>query len=174
MRPAFSLMIGLALAGSLSAAGGASTQQARTGPELLAAAERSFSDVPFGAPESPPGLTRVVEGDCQFWGECIYRNADQVGHYFWEGELVVKSIEVADIGDRPIGALGIGTSRSMDEVMERVRRFLPEAEVDCREHAGADGVEHNCGATLGEGWIRVFFDTARRLTVVRIDARHFT
>src|SRR5690606_4027015 len=94
MSPAFSLMIALALAGWLSAAGGASAQQPRTGAELRAAAERSFSDVPFGAPESPPGLTRVVEGDCQLWGECIYRDADHVGHYFWEGELVVKSIEV--------------------------------------------------------------------------------
>lgn len=173
MRPPVSLLIALVLAGSLSA-GGASAQQARTGAELLATAERSFSDFPFGAAESPVGLTRVVHGECQLWGECIYHDADRVGHYFWEGELVVKDIEIADVGDRPIGALAIGTARSLDDVLGRVRRFLPEAEVDCYESSAAAGVEYDCGAMLGEGWVRLFFDSSRRLRAVRIDARHFT
>ena len=60
--------------------------------------------------------------------------------------------------------------RSLDEVVERVRSFLPEAEIDCEDFA--DGTA-SCGATLGEGWISIIFDNSRRLTEVRIDAYHF-
>lgn len=171
MRTAGSLLIALSIAGLWSAGSNVSAQSVRSGPELLTAAERSFSDIPFGAPETSPGLTLIARDDCKVWGECDYQDADRVVHYFWEGELVVKSVEIAGAGDQQVEALDIGTARSLDDVMERVRGFLPEAEIDCQEFE--DGTR-NCGATLGEGWISLIFDSSRRLTEVRIDAYHFT
>lgn len=154
-----------------SASSSVTAQTVRSGTELLAASERSFSPIPFGASEPAPGLTRIIRDNCERWGECSYYDAERVEHYFWEGELVVKSVRVAEVGVKPIDALGIGTARSLDEVVERVRTFLPEAEIECE--SVADGTS-TCGATLGEGWISVIFDDSRRLTEVRIDARHFT
>jgi len=103
-------------------------------------------------------------------------DANHVQHYFGDsvGALVVKSIEVAHVGDRHIAALGIGKARSQNEVVDRVRRYLPEAEVDCDAAPAEIDGPYICGATLGDGWIRLFFDSSRRLTEVRIDAYHFT
>lgn len=163
-------LIALIAASLWSVSGAAASQSVRSGRELLVAAERSFSDIPFGAPESTPGLTIIDREQCGRWGECSYRDADRVEHYFL-GELVVKTLRTADVGDGPIKALGIGDARSLDAVMDKVRRFLPEAEIDCQE---GDGGARNCGATLGEGWISLRFDTSNRLIEVRIDAYHFT
>lgn len=167
MRIAVTLFIAAA---GLAFAAGAASAQTRSGPELLQAAERSFSAVPFGATEPQSSLTKIVRNDCEEWGECTYGDAASVEHYFWDGELVVKMVTPAAVGDAEISALGIGRARSMDEVVERVRRFLPEAELDCR----ADGDSTVCHATLGEGWITLWFDDARRLVQAKIDAYHFT
>lgn len=149
----------------------ASAQSRRSGADLLDAADISFSAIPFGAPESTPGLTILDREQCDRWGECSYFDADRVEHYFWGGELVVKTIRTAEVGNRPINALGIGDARAFDEVVGRVESFLPEAEIDCRE---SEKGERSCGATLGEGWISLQFDNSRRLTEVRLDAYHFT
>ena len=138
---------------------------------MLDAAERSFSDIPFGAPESTPGLTIIDREHCERWGECSYRDVNRVEHYFREGELVVKTIQTAHIGDAPIDALGIGSARALDAVIGRVMSFMPEAKIDCQD---IDDGHRNCGATLGEGWISLKFDSSHRLTEVRIDAYHFT
>ena len=171
----FALVATLVL--TAGAGGHAVAQQTRSGAELLAAAEQSFSSVPFGVRPTPPGLVRIEDEACLKWGECAYRDANQVRHYFGDccdiDALVVKSVEVANVGDRPIGALGIGDARSMPDVVERVRRFLPEAEVDCRDDLD-DVAPYTCGAKLGEGWIQLFFDSSQRLLEVRIDAYHFT
>ena len=164
-------LVALVAASLWSASGSASSQSARPGAELLDAAERSFSDIPFGAPEATPGLTIIDRDQCDRWGECSYRDADGVEHYFWEGELVVKTIQTADVGNGQIDALGIGSARSLDVVLGRVERFLPGAKIECQDMG--DG-NRNCGATLGEGWISLKFDDSRRLTEVRIDAYHFT
>lgn len=171
MNTAKSSLIALAAACLWSASGSASSQSARSGTELLDAAERSFSGIPFGAPESTPGLTIIDREQCDRWEECSYRDAERVEHYFWEGELVVKIIQTADVGDRQIEALGIGSARSFDDVVGRIRNFLPEAKIDCQD---IDEGVRNCGATLGEGWISLKFDNFHRLTEVRIDAYHFT
>lgn len=147
----------------------------RSGAELLQIAEQSFSNIPFGSRKPPAGLILIDDGGCVGGkGECTYRDGNHVQHYFGDsqGALVVKSIVVGHVGDRPIAALGIGTARTLDDVVERVRRFLPEADIDCDERASAN--DTTCGATLGDGWFRLFFDGSRRLTEVRIDAYHFT
>lgn len=170
MRTVNFLLIALLIATLWSASSSVTAQTMRSGPELLAASERSFSAIPFGASEPAPGLTIIDRNNCEVWGECRYQDAKRVEHYFWEGELVVKSVHVDEVGNRSIDALGIGTVRSLDEVVERTRIFLPEAEIDCEDFA--DGTA-SCGATLGEGWISIIFDNSRRLTEVRIDAYHF-
>ena len=168
MRTARPLLIALLVAILGAGSGVVAAQDPRSGPELLTAAERSFSTFAFGTPEGLSGLTIVIRQDCEVWGECSYQDANRVEHFFWEGELVVKSVEV---GDQWVAALGIGRARSLNEVLEQVRRFLPEATMDCSP--SADGTR-NCGAMLGEGWISLTFDTSGRLTLVRIDAYHFT
>ncbi|MBB5660053.1 hypothetical protein [Brevundimonas halotolerans] len=160
------LVAGLALLGTEACA-----QNGRSGPELLAVAERSFSDIPFGTQEGAPGLTMVVGGQCEKWADCSYIDANDVGHAFWEGELVVKTFLFPNDNDQPTTALGIGTARAMDDVVTRVTRFLPEADLDCRLES--DG-GHTCGATLGEGWITLRFGRNGRVREARIDAYHFT
>lgn len=165
------LLIAFLIAALWSACSSVTAQTVRSGPELLSASDWSFSAIPLGASEPAPGLTLIARNNCEAWGECSYHDANRVEHYFWEGELVVKRVHVAEVGDRHVDALGIGTVRSLDEVVERVGIFLPEAEIGCEDFA--DGTA-TCGATLGEGWISLFFDNSRRLTEVRIDAYHFT
>ncbi|RYF89143.1 MAG: hypothetical protein EON95_19280 [Caulobacteraceae bacterium] len=136
----------------------------------MARADRSFSPIPFGSRSPPEGLVSVDPAQCEDEGECAWRDDAGVEHYYWEGELAVKTVTVVDVGDRSIAALGIGTARSMDDVVRNVRVFLPEANLTCRQ--SNDG--HDCGATLGKGWFTLFFDAAGRLTEARLDARHFT
>ncbi|MBO9502142.1 hypothetical protein [Brevundimonas sp. A19_0] len=143
----------------------------RSGPELLTVAERSFSDIPFGTREGVPGLTMVIEGQCQEWGECSYADANGVEHYFREGELVVKAYAFTEGDTRPSPVLGIGTARHMDAVLSRVERFLPEVEIECRPEPDHG---QTCGATLGEGWINLQFDRDGRIREARLDAYHFT
>lgn len=171
MRIVNVLLIALLIAAFWSASASVKAQTTRSGSELLAKSERSFSAIPFGASEPTPGLTLIDRDNCKVWGQCSYHDAQGVEHYFWEGELVVKSVHVAEVGDLHIDALGIGTARSLDEVIERVTVFLLGADVDCEDFA--DGTA-TCGAKLGEGWIKIIFDSSRRLTEVRIDAYHFT
>lgn len=170
-RRILSTRMGVLLAGlaSLSMAGCA--QYARSGAELLAVAERSFSDIPFGTQEGLPGLTMVVGGQCEEWADCSYIDSNEVGHAFWEGELVVKTFVFPEDNDQPTAVLGIGTARDMDDVVTRVSRFLPEVELECRPDVDRG---HSCGALLGEGWITLRFDRNGRVREARIDAYHFT
>jgi len=171
MRTANFFLTAMLIAILWSASSSVTAQSTGSGPELLAASERSFSAIPFGASEPAPGLTLIDRDNCKVWGECSHHDAEGVEHCFWEGELVVKSAHVAEVGDRHIDALGIGTARSLDEVIERVTVFLLGSDIDCEDFP--DGTA-TCGATLGEGWIKIIFDSSRRLTDVRIDAYHFT
>ena len=146
-------------------------QDPRSGPELLTVAERSFSDIPFGTREGAPGLTMVIEGQCQEWGECSYADANRVEHYFWDGELVVKTFVFTEGDTRPSPVLGIGTARDMDAVLSRVEHLLPEADIRCDRQPD---LQHACRATLGEGWITLMFDAEGRITTAKVDAYHFT
>lgn len=169
MRARFWLLFICFVAIPATASGCGFSLTSRAGPELLTAADRSFSEFPFGSREAPAGLTIVKRADCEKSGECAYRDPAGVEHYFWDGELVVKTVQVADAGRQSISALTIGHSRAFDDVMRRVRTFLPEADIDCR----AQDDERTCSAVLGEGWITLQFNDAGRLTEVRIDAYHF-
>jgi hypothetical protein len=140
-----------------------------SGEQMLAVADQSFSAIPFGTKVPPPELALIDDGGCAS-GECSYRDASGVVHYFNAGELVVKSVSIADVGAAPIAALGIGTARQQGEVLAQVRRFLPEAEIRCDPPSEA----YDCGAMLGEGWFRLFFDRWQRLVEVRLDAYQFT
>lgn len=170
-RTIFTLLIGPLVAGLALLGTAACAQDARSGPELLAVAERSFSDIPFGTQEGLPGLTMVVGGQCEEWADCSYIDSNEVGHAFWEGELVVKTFVFPEDNDQPTAVLGIGSARTMDDVVTRVTRFLPEADLECRPDADRG---HTCGATLGEGWITLRFDRNGRVREARIDAYHFT
>lgn len=161
-----SLVAGLALLGTAACA-----QQARSGPELLAVAERSFSDIPFGTREGATGLTMIIEGQCEEWGECSYADLNRVEHYFWDRELVVKTFVFTEEDNQSTAVLGIGTARAMDDVLTRVRRFLPEADLECRSDVDRG---HSCSALLGEGWITLRFDRNGRIREARVDAYHFT
>lgn len=154
---------------------GAWSEQGRSGAELLAAADRSFSETLFGTEMPPPDFTVIDDGGCiDGMGECSYLDTNHVGHYFFKGTLVVKWIEVSDVGDLYIAALDIGKERSLEKVVEQVGRFLPEAELGCHEYPAQSGATVICDATLGDGWMRMFFDRSKRLEEVRIDAYHFT
>lgn len=165
------VLMGVIAAAVLCPVEPAAAQDPRSGPELLTAAERSFSDISFGTREGVPGLTMVIEGQCQEWGECSYADANRVAHYFWDGELVVKAYTFTEGDTRPSSVLGIGIARERDEVLARVERFLPEAEIECRPEPDHG---QTCGATLGEGWITLRFDRNGRILQARIDAYHFT
>ena len=175
MRPNHSLLIAIMIAG-LSLATSASAKHGRSGAELLEAAEKSFSSIPFGTKEPPPGLKQVDDGGCATYGECTYVDANHVRHYFGphDGTLVVKSIRIADVGGGSVSALGIGMARSHKDVVDRVQRFLPEAQIDCSEDSADPNSHFTCGAMLGEGWITLSFNSARCLEEAKIDAYHFT
>ena len=163
------------LIGGCSEAAGSTEIHGRSGPELLRVAEQSFSSIPFRTTRPPQSLTLLDDGGCvDGRGECTYLDANHVQHYFGGpgGELVVKAVQVSDVGNEPIAALGIGRARDLGEVVERVQHFILEAKVTCDENLA--GNEITCGATLGPGWIKLFFDASRHLTEVRIDAYHFT
>ena len=112
------LLIALLVAILGAGSGVVAAQDPRLGPELLTAAERSFSTFAFGTPEGISGLTIVIREDCEVQGECSYEDANHVAHFFWEGELVVKSVEAGDQWVAALGYAGWGDGQ-LDEEMTR-------------------------------------------------------
>lgn len=87
----------------------------------------------------------------------------------------MKLIDAAKLGRQPIAALGIGTARSLDEVRQRVRWFLPNAKVECHRYPPSEGeLPYACQSTLGEGWIMLRFNNSRQLAKVQVVAYHYT
>lgn len=171
MRAPLALLLGAVLAA------------ASPGHPLRDRVDRSFSAIRLGTMRAPArlGLTERREQGCHHWGECNWADANGVLHYFWDAdELVVKSVIARDVARRPISALGIGRARLRRDVIARVRAFLPGVAVSCVREDGEPLAGDpappvmRCDATLDEGWIRLWFDAADRLTEVRLDARHFT
>ena len=140
-------------------------------------ADASFSAIPLGVtrPPSELGLRELGAQSCRRFQECDWADDRGVRHYFWEDdELVVKRVLAEEVGDRPIAALGIGRARNRGEVLAAVQAFLPDAELDCARYGDAVAPVTICTGALDEGWLRLWFDGADKLTEVRLDARHFT
>ena len=136
-------------------------------------ADRSFSDILILTPldRVRSRLTEIRVDGCEEWGECQWRDAEGVRHYFWTDEpfahfVVVKSVHADEFAGRSIPALGIGMARRRAEVLENARRFLPDADFECSD----DG----CQAYLEPGWVTISFDASGVLTEVKLDGYHFT
>ncbi len=143
--------------------------------ELQEKVDRSFSDIRIITPSSAVSNSlKEMPGAC-FPGECDRRNASGVRHYFYVDELVSKTVQANEFGDRPIAALGIGNARRREEVMANVGRFIPEASFDC----GPENVSGNvgpveCRATMNPGWVQIGFDRQGNLMAIRFDGFHWT
>jgi len=163
-----------ALSVVLAACATMSSQQTSYLPTALQMkVDRSFSALSIDTPlvEAEPHLTRIAEGDCAARGECDWRDAESVRHYFWGDDsgslhIVVKTVRADEFAGRRIRALGIGNARNRTEVVEAIRKFAPDMPLECDESS--------CGATLVPGWITVRFDDADQLAEVRFDGYHFT
>ncbi|HMI19864.1 MAG TPA: hypothetical protein VK533_09990 [Sphingomonas sp.] len=151
---------------------GIATASPYTGNALMTRIERSFSSIPFGT-HFPLRHLKVTDPACRQWGDCEYIDANNVVHAAdEENRLAVKAIEVKDIGDGPIGALGIGRLRRQADVVRQVNAFLRGPKLHCDSVADADGI--TCEALIGVGWVDLHFGRDRRLTGLHVDAYHFT
>lgn len=139
-------------------------------------ADASFSRYPLNLPSTPQAIGRLANGDVCDDDEgiaCEWEDDAGVRHIFAGEILAIKSVDVATLGDRDIGALNIGTTRTRNEVLDRVRAFLPEIAIDCLEpgKAGEGAGIASCGGTFENGgWIKLLFGAGDRLTSARIDA----
>lgn len=141
---------------------------------IQARVDRSFSAFPIETPlaDVEGDLTQIIGESCAEYGECDWADEAGVRHYFFSFSqagylLVVKSVHAADFTDRSIDALGIGMARSRDDVVANVRAFLGDTDFSC------DSPRY-CGATLGPGWIRVWFDENGQLREAQFDGYHST
>lgn len=139
----------------------------------------SFSDISIDAPfaEVRSRLKEIRVDGCEEGGECAWRDADGVRHYFFGDSpdslhVVVKWVQACEFEGHPIPALGIGSARRRDQVLAAVRRFLPEADFECGE--GGEDQTETCNATLDPGWVTIKFDASGSLIEVRLDGYHFT
>lgn len=139
-------------------------------------ADESFSRYPLNLPSTPQLVGRLTNGDVCDDEEgiaCEWEDDAGVHHLFAGDILAIKTVDVAALGSRNIGALGIGKARARAEVLAKVRAFLPEIKVDCLEHgkAGEGAGIASCGGSFDNGgWFKLLFDSRNRLTSARIDA----
>jgi hypothetical protein len=144
--------------------------------ELLERADQSFSAYPL-AEETlglrAQGFTIMLNTCSSEGGECSWRDGNGVIHILDNDNILfVKMVEAADFRGRPIEALGIGTARDRAAVVRNVSRYLLGTELTCREagEAGEGAGISSCGATLGEGWIKLLFTPDNQLLLARVDA----
>ena len=153
-----------------------SEEQAGHPENLLHTADQSFSPYPLA--QETLGLNQqgfsTVEGSCSPEGdECTWVDGNSVQHVLDSNNILVfKLVSASDFVDRPMTALGIGAARSRPAVLRNVAQFLPGTALECREagQAGEGPGVASCGAMLGEGWIKILFDSDNQLISARIDA----
>ncbi len=142
-------------------------------------ADASFSRFPLNLPTTPQAIGRLTNGDvctdAESGFDCEWEDDAGVVHVVVGDEdiVAIKSIDGAALGNRNIGALNIGTARKRSDVLARVRAFLPEIAIDCREpgEAGEGEGIASCGGSFGNGgWIKLLFGPDNRLQTARIDA----
>jgi len=150
---------------------GLATASPYTGNPLMTRIERSFSAIPFGTHFPLRHLT-VKDPACRQNGECEYVDTHHVVHAAdQENRLAIKVIDVKDVGDAPIQALGIGHLRQQSAVTRRVNAFLRGRKLHCGHSDGdVTGSTVTCGAAIGVGWIYLFFGQDHKLIGLRVDA----
>lgn len=163
----------LALVALLASATGAHAKPAIADP--LARADASFSRFALNQVNDPKVIGRLVnEKDCTETAiDCEWQNSAGVRHIIFGEVIAIKIINAAEVGNRDIAALNIGTARARSDVMARVRAFLPEIAIDCLEpgQAGEGDDISSCGGSFTpDGWIKLLFGPDNQLTFVRIDA----
>ncbi|MCU0728539.1 MAG: hypothetical protein MUF41_00295 [Sphingopyxis sp.] len=149
------------------------------GAALLARADRSFSELPFGATRDdarPLGLREAVRDNCDVDGMCswLIASAPHVLHNFDEnGRVESKRIVVDAIGAGEIRALGIGRERLRERVVDNVLAFLGTRDITCREvnEAGEGPGRSSCVGSIGEGSYKLIFADVDLLDEVLIFAR---
>lgn len=135
---------------------------------MLAKADRSFSEFPFGADRNDAldlfqlPLREIIENDCDLNGTCdwLIASAPHVRHRFDENGLVEsKHIIVDAIGNGEIRALGIGNERMTERVIDNIIAFLPGVEITCLsvDEAGEGEGRSSCGGSIGEAQIKLIF-----------------
>jgi hypothetical protein len=134
--------------------------------------DRSFSAFKIESPLAEV-KDRLNIIPCEYDGECEWRDADGVRHYFFDDLLVVKRVDAADFVGRPILALGIGMARSRREVMMAAQRFLPDVDFDCRKWKD-DRQWETCQAFLVPGHVTIEFDKQGLLVELDLSGYHFT
>ena len=135
--------------------------------DLVAKADRSFSELPFGTEKNDARdllqieVTNTVcdrDPGCQW----LIASAPHVRHGFDEDGLLVasKHIIIDDYGAGEVRALGIGNAKLKEYVVDAVKAFLPGVELTCLsiEKAGEGAGRSSCGATIGEANVKLIFD----------------
>lgn len=163
----------LALAALLISAAGAHAKPAIADP--LVRADTSFSRHALNQVADPKVIGRLVnEKDCTETAiDCEWQDSAGVRHIIFGEVIAIKIINAAEVGNRDISALNIGTARARPEVMARVRAFLPEIAIDCLEPGQAgegEGIASCGGSFKPDGWIKLLIGPDNQLTFVRIDA----
>jgi hypothetical protein len=166
----------IAAALALSSLGGIAHADEPAADPAFDRADASFSRYPLNLPSTPQLVGRLTNGDvCDDENGISCEWEDDAGvHHIFAGEtLAIKTVNVAALGNRNITALNIGTTRSRSQVLAKVRAFLPEIKIDCREPdtAGEGEGIASCGGSFDNGgWIKLLFGPDNRLTSARIDA----
>lgn len=168
-----SVAAALALVALLASAAGAHAKPAIADP--LTRADASFSRHALNQVTDPKKIGRLVnEKDCTETAiDCEWQDSAGVRHIIFGEVIAIKIINAAEVGNRDISALNIGTARARPDVMARVRAFLPEIAIDCLEPGQAgegEGIASCGGSFEPDGWIKLLFGPDNQLTFVRIDA----
>lgn len=138
-------------------------------------ADASFSRFAMNVPTKAQAIGRLTNGDeCDDdMILCTWEDSVGVEHVLVGNKIAIKSISAKQAGTTSLTALNIGTARSRNEVLARVRAFLPEIEIDCLEpgEAGEGEGIASCGGTFDNGgWFKLLFDANNQLFDARIDA----
>lgn len=163
------------LAAAAMLAASPQAQAKATIADPLTRADASFSAHALNRAVDPKKIGRLVnEKDCTETAiDCEWQDRAGVRHIIFGEVVAIKIINAAEVGNRDISALNIGTARTRPEVMARVRAFLPEIAIDCLEPGQAgegEGIASCGGSFEPDGWIKLLFGPDNRLTFVRIDA----
>ncbi|MCU0949074.1 MAG: hypothetical protein MUF47_12615 [Porphyrobacter sp.] len=136
----------------------------------------SFSLFPLGLPTLPAAIGRLRNGT-ECWtgiGILCEIEGDNGILHFTDSRNVLRAKEVEvdphDTSPTALGALGIGTARGRDQVMDRVNTFAPELSFSCQDHAEyAEGEGSTlCEAQVaGHGTVSLVFDGSGTLWFVR-------